>query len=56
MLDVSAADMSRYPDIICRSFEMVELILVNDGLSSGSESQHFNISEYLKCKMHETHI
>ena len=56
MMDVSAADMSRYPSIVCRAFEMVEPILVNDGLSSGSESQHFNINVYLKCKMHETHI
>ena len=48
MLDVSAADISGYPSIVCKAVEMVDPILVNDGLSSGSESQHFNISEYLK--------
>ena len=44
----ASSEISRYSDIVSSALEMVEPILVNDGLSSGSESQHFNISEYLK--------
>ena len=39
---------SRYPDIVISAFEREEPILMKEGLSSGFESQHSNISEYLK--------
>ena len=45
---------SRYPDIIISAFEREEPILMKEGLSSGFESQHSNISEYLKSDIFNT--